>query len=216
MNFITERRVIHQVKIDPKISAPKIAASTSNTLGRSVSAETVRRVLRKAGYNGRVARKKPLIVGCVIDLLTGFVIDYEVMSKRCGECEQTKFALEEDRAEFRIWYEGHQDVCSATHVRSSGAMEIGQRTNRLTNTFTKGFCVRITNTFKKDLCLDNEHIFGGDQRGTPEIMDEILTTARDLELEVNEDDIEELIMGHEDELTIEELQEILNEEHQET
>ncbi|GFT54720.1 uncharacterized protein TNCV_5001041 [Trichonephila clavipes] len=47
-------------------------------------------------------------------------------------------------------------------------------------------------------------------------MDEILTTARDLELEVNEDDIEELIMGREDELTIEELQEILNEEHQET
>ncbi|GFT35877.1 uncharacterized protein TNCV_2154361 [Trichonephila clavipes] len=47
-------------------------------------------------------------------------------------------------------------------------------------------------------------------------MDEILTTARDLELEVNEDDIEELIMGHEDELTTEELREILNEEHQET
>ncbi|GFS83764.1 hypothetical protein TNCV_610971 [Trichonephila clavipes] len=49
------------MKIDPKISAPKSASSTSNTLGRSVSAETVRRVLRKAGYNGRVARKKPLI-----------------------------------------------------------------------------------------------------------------------------------------------------------
>ncbi|GFS79670.1 uncharacterized protein TNCV_4241301 [Trichonephila clavipes] len=47
-------------------------------------------------------------------------------------------------------------------------------------------------------------------------MEEILTTARDLELEVNEDDVEELIMGHEDELTTEELQEILNEEHQET
>ncbi|GFV17658.1 hypothetical protein TNCV_4406931 [Trichonephila clavipes] len=42
-----------------------------------------------------------------------------------------------------------------------------------------------------------------------------LTTARDLELEVNEDDIEELIIGHEDELATEELQEILNEEHQE-
>ncbi|GFV90088.1 uncharacterized protein TNCV_4378041 [Trichonephila clavipes] len=46
-------------------------------------------------------------------------------------------------------------------------------------------------------------------------MDEISTTARDLELEVNEDDIEELIMGHEEELMIE-LQEILNEEYQET
>ncbi|GFU27115.1 uncharacterized protein TNCV_4651471 [Trichonephila clavipes] len=47
-------------------------------------------------------------------------------------------------------------------------------------------------------------------------MDEILTTARDLELEVNENDIEELIMRHEEELTTGKLQEILNEEHQET
>ncbi|GFU56176.1 uncharacterized protein TNCV_712351 [Trichonephila clavipes] len=47
-------------------------------------------------------------------------------------------------------------------------------------------------------------------------MDGILTTVSDLELEVNENDTEELIMGHEDELTTEELQEILNEEHQET
>ncbi|GFX46381.1 uncharacterized protein TNCV_238431 [Trichonephila clavipes] len=47
-------------------------------------------------------------------------------------------------------------------------------------------------------------------------MDEILTTSRDLQFEVNEDDIEQLIMGHEDELTTEQLQEILNEEHQET
>ncbi|GFS91440.1 uncharacterized protein TNCV_4548211 [Trichonephila clavipes] len=44
------------------------------------------------------------------------------MSKWCGECEQTKYALEEDSAEFRIWYEGHQDVCNATHVGSSGAI----------------------------------------------------------------------------------------------
>ncbi|GFU64253.1 uncharacterized protein TNCV_3927341 [Trichonephila clavipes] len=47
-------------------------------------------------------------------------------------------------------------------------------------------------------------------------MDEILTTTRDLELEVNENVIEEFIIGHEDELTTEELQEISNEEHQET
>ncbi|GFT88340.1 uncharacterized protein TNCV_5074401 [Trichonephila clavipes] len=46
-------------------------------------------------------------------------------------------------------------------------------------------------------------------------MDEISTTARDLKLERNDDGIEELLMGHEEELTIE-LQEILNEEHQET
>ncbi|GFT52032.1 uncharacterized protein TNCV_4999221 [Trichonephila clavipes] len=51
-------------------------------------------------------------------------MDYEEMSKRCGECEQTKLALEEDSAEFRIWYQGHQDVCSATHAGSSGAMQV--------------------------------------------------------------------------------------------
>ncbi|GFX17837.1 hypothetical protein TNCV_2292861 [Trichonephila clavipes] len=93
--------------------------------------------------------------------------------------------------------------------------------DRFTNTFTKDFCVRIMNTysdnehFQESFCLDNEHIFGGDQGYTPEIMNEILTTARDLELEVNKDDIEELILGHEDELMTE-FQEILNEEHQET
>ncbi|GFQ74883.1 uncharacterized protein TNCT_620981 [Trichonephila clavata] len=68
----------------------------------------------------------------------------------------------------------------------------------------------------KKLCPSFVQGDGGDQGDTLEIMDEILTTARDLELEVNEDDIEELIMEHEDELTTEELQEILNEERQET
>ncbi|KAH9492921.1 hypothetical protein Btru_032618 [Bulinus truncatus] len=46
-------------------------------------------------------------------------------------------------------------------------------------------------------------------------MDEIVITARDLELEVNEDDIEDLIMEHEGYLTAKELKEILNEENQE-
>ncbi|GFU86008.1 hypothetical protein TNCV_3070101 [Trichonephila clavipes] len=50
------------------------------------------------------------------------------------------------------------------------------------------------------VALLSERILGGDQGYTPEIMSEILTTARDLELEVNEEDIEDLIMGHEDEL----------------
>jgi hypothetical protein len=47
----------------------------------------------------------------------------------------------------------------------------------------------------------------GDGDDVLEIMVGIVTTARDLELEVNEDDIEELLMEHEDDLTTEELQE---------
>ncbi|GFT12611.1 calumenin-B [Trichonephila clavipes] len=68
------------------------------------------------------------------------------------------------------------------------------------------------NQLSKEEILDKFDLFvGSDQGDTPEIMGEILTTARHLELEVKEDDK----VRHEDELTTE-LQEILNEEHQET
>ncbi|XP_035229666.1 uncharacterized protein LOC118201636 [Stegodyphus dumicola] len=62
LSSAAERRIVHKVRIDPTISAPKIAASTSETVGKSVSAETVRRILRRAGYNGRKALKKPSLV----------------------------------------------------------------------------------------------------------------------------------------------------------
>ncbi|GFX53317.1 hypothetical protein TNCV_363101 [Trichonephila clavipes] len=63
-----------------------------------------------------------------------------------------------------------------------------------------------------------EHVWDGlgrvnSQRSSSQ--DPLPRSSRDLELEVNGDGIEELIMGHEDELTTE-LQEMLNEEHQET
>ncbi|GFV77451.1 uncharacterized protein TNCV_1069801 [Trichonephila clavipes] len=62
-------------------------------------------------------------VGCVIDLLTGFVMDFEIMSKRCIECEHAKSGLGENSAEFHVWYEGHISSCAINHVGSSCAME---------------------------------------------------------------------------------------------
>ncbi|GFT56110.1 uncharacterized protein TNCV_4625941 [Trichonephila clavipes] len=104
-------------------------------------------------------------VGCVIDLLTGFVLDYEVMSKRCGECEQTKFAPEEDSAEYRIWYEGHQDVCSAIHVGSSGAMEVNAAVKLWERSESIGF--RYTNVLsdgdsKSFLKLKERNVHGSE------------------------------------------------------
>ncbi|GBM57662.1 hypothetical protein AVEN_26613-1 [Araneus ventricosus] len=63
-------------------------------------------------------------IGRVIDLLTGFVIDFEVMSKLCEECQQTKLIHIEDTAELHFRYEGHRDFCSITYVGSSGSMEV--------------------------------------------------------------------------------------------
>ncbi|GFV15526.1 transposable element Tc1 transposase [Trichonephila clavipes] len=59
--IVAKRKVLKDIKIDPKLSAVKLAAETSRIMGRSVSAETVRNVIRHAGYSSRVARKKPFI-----------------------------------------------------------------------------------------------------------------------------------------------------------
>ncbi|GBN67411.1 hypothetical protein AVEN_253386-1 [Araneus ventricosus] len=63
-------------------------------------------------------------VGCVIDILTGYVIDYEVMSKHCTKCEYAKTNLGEKSAEYSIWYDGHKTSCSINHIGTSGAMEM--------------------------------------------------------------------------------------------
>lgn len=56
-----ERFILRKIKIDPKISVPKLTKEVSQRINKPVSTETVRRILRKSGYNGRIARKKPFI-----------------------------------------------------------------------------------------------------------------------------------------------------------
>ncbi|GFW20082.1 uncharacterized protein TNCV_2320231 [Trichonephila clavipes] len=46
-------------------------------------------------------------VGFVIDLLTEFVMDFEIMSKRCIECEHAKSGLGENSAEFHVCDDAH-------------------------------------------------------------------------------------------------------------
>ncbi|GFT34721.1 uncharacterized protein TNCV_2898631 [Trichonephila clavipes] len=62
-------------------------------------------------------------VGCVIDFLTVFVMDFEIISKRCIEYEHAKSGLGENSAEFHVWYEGHVSLCAINHIGSSCAME---------------------------------------------------------------------------------------------
>lgn len=56
-----ERAIVRKVKADPLLSAPKIVSEVMQEWNKKVGSETVRRVLRKAGLNGRVARKKPFV-----------------------------------------------------------------------------------------------------------------------------------------------------------
>ncbi|GFT91088.1 uncharacterized protein TNCV_2008911 [Trichonephila clavipes] len=61
-------------------------------------------------------------LGCAINLLTGFLMDFETMSKRCIECEHAKSGLGENSVEFHVWYEGHISSCGINNIGSSCAM----------------------------------------------------------------------------------------------
>lgn len=60
-NAADERYIVRKIKTNPKLSAPKLAIEVQHELGKSCSAETVRRVLREHDFNGRVARRKPFL-----------------------------------------------------------------------------------------------------------------------------------------------------------
>lgn len=56
-----ERWIVNQIKKNPKLSAPKLTNLVSESLQISVNPETVRNVLRKHNFHGRVAFKKPFV-----------------------------------------------------------------------------------------------------------------------------------------------------------
>lgn len=63
-------------------------------------------------------------VGSVIELITGLVIDYEVVSKYCRVCEKKKTEVDEQSDEYENWYIDHQPSCQANFEGSSPAMEV--------------------------------------------------------------------------------------------
>ncbi|KAF8789744.1 hypothetical protein HNY73_007661 [Argiope bruennichi] len=54
----------------------------------------------------------------VIDILTGLIIDYEIVSRYCPECITSK------GREFSIWYKTHKSEYSKNYTRSSNLMVI--------------------------------------------------------------------------------------------
>ena len=56
-----ERWIVKQVCNNPRTSAVKLSLECNRRLGKSVCTETVRNVLRKHKYHGRVPRRKPYV-----------------------------------------------------------------------------------------------------------------------------------------------------------
>ena len=58
----------------------------------------------------------------VLSWETGQVLDVVVLSKSCPECK-AHADLDEDSEDFRLWWEGHEEICNQNYEGSSPAME---------------------------------------------------------------------------------------------
>ncbi|GFX89867.1 uncharacterized protein TNCV_1535141 [Trichonephila clavipes] len=71
-------------------------------------------------------------VGCMIDLLTGFVMDFEIMSKHCIECEHAKSgsscAMEQEAA-LKLWQRSEDSGYRYTTLLSDGDAKTYQYLN---------------------------------------------------------------------------------------
>ncbi|GFW51236.1 uncharacterized protein TNCV_3595181 [Trichonephila clavipes] len=63
-------------------------------------------------------------LGIIIDILSGLVLDFEVLSKCCHNCVVAGRDMGVDSAEFHIWQKGHADECDKNFDGTSGAMEM--------------------------------------------------------------------------------------------
>lgn len=59
---------------------------------------------------------------CCIEILTGLIIDFEVLSKFCNKCEVAKQKISNPE-HFKTWYNNHKGVCNQNYVGSSPGME---------------------------------------------------------------------------------------------
>ncbi|GFV32952.1 uncharacterized protein TNCV_1745941 [Trichonephila clavipes] len=63
-------------------------------------------------------------LGIIIDVLSGLVLDFEVLSKYCKNFVVAGRDMGVDIAEFHIWQKGHADECDKNFDGTSGAMEM--------------------------------------------------------------------------------------------
>ncbi|GFU98449.1 uncharacterized protein TNCV_3652801 [Trichonephila clavipes] len=63
-------------------------------------------------------------LGIIIDILSGSVLDFEVLSKYCHNCVVAGRDMGVHSAEFHIWQKGHADECDKNFDGTSGAIQM--------------------------------------------------------------------------------------------
>lgn len=114
LNTYDERWIIRQIKKDPKISAPKLAVLLQTQTGKTVSPETVRRVLRRHNFHGRVARTKPYVNKRNRQRRVSFAREYLIKEvdfwKDVIFCDESKFNLFGSDGKKMVWRKPNEEM----------------------------------------------------------------------------------------------------------
>lgn len=54
-------------------------------------------------------------VDCCIEVTTGLVMDFTIVSKFCNLCEQNKVLLGDHSVEFDMWFQHHKSNCNSSY-----------------------------------------------------------------------------------------------------
>ena len=64
-------------------------------------------------------------IGCVVDTVTGLVLDLTVLSSYCQACSYAKARFGgSDTAKFHVWFQSHKNDCNKNYTRAAGGMEV--------------------------------------------------------------------------------------------
>ncbi|CAK9821629.1 Transposable element Tcb1 transposase [Anthophora retusa] len=114
LNSRGERFVVRKVKEDPKISAPKINTLLRNFSDKTVSNETVRRVLRENSYNGRVARKKPYVNAINrrkrLEFAKKYISESTEFWRNVIFCDESKFNISGSDSYQKVWRKPNEEM----------------------------------------------------------------------------------------------------------
>jgi len=115
-----EAEIVRKVKKNPRLSAPELKAELFADHGKTVSAQTVRRTIKKQGYNGRVARKKPLLSERNRKLRENFAKEYAKKDQSWWDdvifLDESKFNLFGSDGKTMVWRKPNTEL-QKQHLR---------------------------------------------------------------------------------------------------
>lgn len=102
-----ERSIVRQIKENPKKTAPKIATDLAESNYVHVTPQTVRNILKKNGYNGRVARKKAMVSKANKKKRLDFAVRHENRPQSFWNkvlwSDESKFELFSTKRRVNVW-----------------------------------------------------------------------------------------------------------------